>query len=103
MDFAISAAGYNSFHELLHHGLPCIFLPNDDQRVDDQRARAGFADREGAGICVPRGGEREIGRYMELLQDRKNRRLIVQRARAVCPFNGARAAAAAVETVMARG
>ena len=55
-DFAISAAGYNSFHELLHHGLPCIFLPNDDQRVDDQRARAAFADREGAGICVPRGG-----------------------------------------------
>ena len=95
-DFAISAAGYNSFHELLHHGLPCIFLPNDDQRVDDQRARAAFADREGAGICVPRGSERQVGRYMELLQDRSARRLIGRRAREVCPANGAAIAAATI-------
>ena len=99
-DFAISAAGYNSFHELLHHGLPCIFLPNDDQRVDDQRARAAFADREGAGICVPRGSERQIGRYMELLQDRSARRLIGRRAREICPANGGGIAAATIQTVL---
>lgn len=102
-DLAISAAGYNSFHELLHHGVPCIFLPNDDQRVDDQRARAAFADREGAGICVPRGAEREVGRYMELLRDPSVRRLMRRRARAACPGNGAGAAAAAIAAVLARG
>ena len=52
-DFAVSAAGYNSFHELLHHGLPCIFVPNDEQKVDDQRARAEWAESRGAAICLP--------------------------------------------------
>jgi UDP:flavonoid glycosyltransferase YjiC (YdhE family) len=102
-DFTVTAAGYNSFHELLHNGLPCVFLPNDDQRVDDQRARARFAEAQGAGVCVPPGGEPEVGRYMELMLDRSHRRLMARRARELCPTNGARAAAAAIEAVLARG
>jgi UDP:flavonoid glycosyltransferase YjiC (YdhE family) len=102
-DFAVSAAGYNSFHELLHHGLPCIFLPNDNQKVDDQRARAAFAEREGAAVCVPRGAESALSGYMAAMLDPALRRLVSRRARALCPVNGAQVAAGVIETVIARG
>ena len=88
-DFAISAAGYNSFHELLHHGLPTIFVPNDQQKVDDQRARAEWAESRGAAICLPRGAEGALPGYMSALLDPALRRQLARRARAACPINGA--------------
>jgi hypothetical protein len=46
-DLAVSAAGYNSFHELLRFGIPTLFIPNQDTALDDQQGRAQFAaDRE---------------------------------------------------------
>ena len=46
-DLAVSAAGYNSFHELLRFGIPTLFIPNQDTALDDQQGRARFAaDRE---------------------------------------------------------
>ena len=101
-DFVVSAAGYNSFHEILHHGLPGIFLPNDNQKVDDQRARASYAEAEGAGVCVPRGAESALPSYMAAMLDPAMRRLVGRRARSLCPKNGAREAAGLVETVIAR-
>ena len=51
-DFAISAVGYNSFHELLFAGIPTIFVPNEAMQQDNQLARALYADRQGLAICV---------------------------------------------------
>ena len=102
-DFAISAAGYNSFHELLHHGLPTIFVPNDQQKVDDQRARAEWAESRGAAICLPRGAEGALPGYMSALLDPALRRQLARRARAACPINGAASAAAAIVAVAGRG
>jgi UDP:flavonoid glycosyltransferase YjiC (YdhE family) len=101
-DLVVSAAGYNSFHELLHHGLPCLFLPNDHQKVDDQRARAAWAESRGAAVCVPSGAEASLQHYLAAFLDRPVRRLLARRARALCPINGA-AAARAVETMIERG
>jgi UDP:flavonoid glycosyltransferase YjiC (YdhE family) len=42
-DLAVSASGYNSFHELLRFGIPTLFIPNQDTALDDQLARAEFA------------------------------------------------------------
>jgi UDP:flavonoid glycosyltransferase YjiC (YdhE family) len=39
-DVAVSAAGYNSVHELIPTGLPTLLLPNRDTKTDDQVARA---------------------------------------------------------------
>lgn len=47
-DGAISAAGYNSFHELLLlFDKPVLFVPTTNARVDDQTARARFASEQG--------------------------------------------------------
>lgn len=102
-DLVVSAAGYNSFHELLHHGMPCIFLPNDNQKVDDQRARALFAEQHHAALCVPAEAPAALGACLELLLDKAVRRAIARRARELCPANGAAAAARAIEQVIARG
>jgi UDP:flavonoid glycosyltransferase YjiC (YdhE family)/glycosyltransferase involved in cell wall biosynthesis len=46
-DLAVSAAGYNSFHELLRFGVPTLFVPNRATALDDQEGRARFAARQG--------------------------------------------------------
>lgn len=39
-DLVISACGYNSFHEVLYHRLPAIFMPQMAPFMDDQERRA---------------------------------------------------------------
>lgn len=46
-DLAISATGYNSFHELLRFGVPSLFVPNLHTSLDDQAARAVYAADRG--------------------------------------------------------
>ena len=46
-DLAITAAGYNSFHESLYNRVAAIFIPQTGAFMDDQRARARAArDRD---------------------------------------------------------
>jgi len=47
-DFSVAAAGYNTFHEVIAHGLPTIFVANRHPSMDDQGARAEFAQERGA-------------------------------------------------------
>jgi hypothetical protein len=44
-DGAISAAGYNSFHELVSSGIPTVFVPNEAPEMDLQEMRADYAER----------------------------------------------------------
>lgn len=50
-DAALSATGYNTAMELLHHGVPTAFVPFPRQ-VDDQEARAQRIEAAGAGLCL---------------------------------------------------
>ncbi|NED97160.1 glycosyl transferase [Phytoactinopolyspora alkaliphila] len=52
-DLAISACGYNSFHELLRFRVPTLFVPNRATALDDQEARARFAAEQGLGHQLP--------------------------------------------------
>lgn len=52
IDMAISAAGYNTFHELLYFGVPSIFIPNMQTTKDDQLARIKKAEVRNACICL---------------------------------------------------
>jgi len=49
-DFSISAAGYNTFHEVIALGLPTIFVANRHPSMDDQGARATYAQDHGVGF-----------------------------------------------------
>lgn len=52
VDFAFASAGYNTFHELLHFGIPTAFIPKL-RGYDDQVLRAKRAAEKGACfVCV---------------------------------------------------
>ena len=51
---AISASGYNSFHELLRFGIPTLFIPNQNTALDDQHGRAQFAADRGLAHMIER-------------------------------------------------
>lgn len=48
-DLAVSAAGYNAFHEWTAGGLPTLWVPNEATMTDDQVARTRWAADEGVG------------------------------------------------------
>lgn len=51
-DLIVSAVGYNSFHEILYHQLPAIFVPQMAAYMDDQEKRARAASDRGAAITI---------------------------------------------------
>ena len=51
-DFAVGAAGYNSFHENLLAGLPTLFVPNENPEQDEQWRRARYAELRGLALAA---------------------------------------------------
>jgi UDP:flavonoid glycosyltransferase YjiC (YdhE family) len=51
-DLAVTAAGYNTFHELMHFGVPAVLAPNQETVTDDQVQRARVAQQAEAGAVV---------------------------------------------------
>jgi UDP-N-acetylglucosamine:LPS N-acetylglucosamine transferase len=51
-DLAISAVGYNTFHELLYNRIPAIFIPQVASYLDDQERRARAASDRGLAETV---------------------------------------------------
>lgn len=51
-DAAIIAGGYNSVHEVVAAGVPCVVVPNPISVTDDQKRRARAVEGYGAGIVA---------------------------------------------------
>lgn len=51
-DLTISAAGYNSFHEILYHQIPSILIPQMAPFMDDQERRARAASDRGCATTI---------------------------------------------------
>jgi UDP:flavonoid glycosyltransferase YjiC (YdhE family)/glycosyltransferase involved in cell wall biosynthesis len=98
-DFSVSAAGYNSFHEVLSYGLPTIFIGNTRKYMDDQGARADYAAKHGA-AAVSGSAPREIAAALARFMDAEQRCAMAQAARRLSRPNGARAAADAIRRLM---
>jgi UDP:flavonoid glycosyltransferase YjiC (YdhE family) len=98
-DFSVSAAGYNTFHEVIAQGLPTIFVANRHPSMDDQGARAEFAQDHGAGFDLK---EEEMHLFPTLC-----RAMLTPQANAVLregcaafdPANGAADAAAIIRAL----
>ncbi|MCB2053633.1 MAG: hypothetical protein KDE35_05245 [Geminicoccaceae bacterium] len=95
-DFAVSAAGYNSFHELLTARLPTIFVPNEHPLMDEQETRALFAERLGAGFFVRAGDPGRLHWALTKLLDRGERDLARRRAGSLSEPSGAARAASMI-------
>lgn len=79
-DGIISAAGYNSFHETLAlSGAPVLFAPNQNARLDDQFARAAYAQDQGWAHLLDqhedRSLERQVNDFLDLVRTKKTVRI----------------------------
>jgi hypothetical protein len=98
-DAAVSAAGYNAFHELIRFGVPSVFVPMQ-RETDDQAARARYADRSGVGMAADGPGDPGLERRLEVLLDQDRRRAMRDRLDELRPANGAADAARWLEEVV---
>ncbi|MFN2613836.1 MAG: glycosyltransferase [Actinomycetota bacterium] len=102
-DAAIGAAGYNTFVELMLHGVPAVLVPNEDTRSDDQGARARAAAEAGAAFVARDGDVAAMVEHARaMLGDDDLRARMSASARALVPRNGAPEAAAVLEAYCAR-
>ncbi len=91
-DYAVVAAGYNSFHEALRFGVPALLVPNTSTSLDDQVRRARYAARRGWALTA---NTLTGGRAPQLVAELIDRGPeLAARARADDPGNGAAEAAA---------
>lgn len=84
-ELAVSAAGYSTFHELCAAAVPTLYIPNRQTILDDQVARARWANDNGLAVML---GEDDA---LEEALDRliAEREPMVQRLGASSPSNGA--------------
>ncbi|HRI51502.1 MAG TPA: glycosyltransferase [Pseudomonadota bacterium] len=106
-DLAVCAAGYNSFYELMHAGVPTLFLPQE-KVVDEQDRRAARACQAGAAFLLP-GSASDNGLASALrpilaeLRDPVARERARTAARSLAPTNHARDAAAELLRLLVPG
>jgi len=85
-DLAISAAGYNTYHELMHIGIPTVFMPLE-LVADDQLARAERATQAGAAFTLTTRDASELRGYVVKLCDQDVQRTMSEQARKFVPHN----------------
>ena len=100
-DFTISAAGYNSFNEIVSFGLPAIFMANDHATMDDQGGRAAYAQANDAGFCLPEYRADAIGPLVEAILDPETRSIMRANCARISQGNGASDAADAIAELVA--
>jgi hypothetical protein len=99
-DFAVAAAGYNAYHELIRFGVPALYVPMPRQ-TDDQPARARFAHDAGVGRGVNGPDAVELEAMLDELLDPAAREAAAARLVELRPENGAAPAARWLEELIA--
>jgi UDP:flavonoid glycosyltransferase YjiC (YdhE family) len=81
-DYAVSAAGYNAFHELQRSALPTLFMPNENPMMDDQLSRALYARQHRLGDCLRRQDIYRLGevlsRFFDPIEQGERRRRLAR-------------------------
>ncbi|MEY8144640.1 glycosyltransferase [Falsihalocynthiibacter sp. CO-5D18] len=101
-DFSISAAGYNSFHEVMAFGLPSVFIANRHPSMDNQAARAEFAQQHSAGFDLSQEELFHLPTICEILMTDQATALFRDEAKKLYLSNGAKTAAAAITELAER-
>ena len=95
-DGVISAAGYNTYHELIRFGVPALYLPMHRQ-TDDQPARARYAEAAGLGLGLTGPDDPELEAQIERLLHPEERNRIQAGIVQLDPANGSADAAGWLE------
>ena len=101
-DFCISAAGYNSFHELISFAVPTIFVANRHPSMDDQYGRAQFAQDRAAAFELSETDLADLPDLVKLLSQASARSFLTRNCELLGRPNGAGAAADAVAALASR-
>jgi len=101
-DFTISAAGYNSFNEIISFGVPSVIAPNLNRAMDDQSARAAYADQHGAAIHLDHEMLSDLDQVLAAMLDEDRRQVMREKCRQIAKPNGAVRAAQLVADTAAR-
>ena len=101
-DFAVSAAGYNAYHELIRFAVPSVFVPMT-RELDDQAARARHAERAGVALACEGPGSERLEGLIDQMLDPETRERMSARARGLGLGNGAEEAARLVSRLAAEG
>jgi UDP:flavonoid glycosyltransferase YjiC (YdhE family) len=96
-DFSVAAAGYNTYHEVLAFGLPSIFVANRHPSMDDQGARAEFAQERMAGFDLTDDEMHLLPTLCRALLTPATNAVLRQNCAALRTDNGAEAAAEIVK------
>jgi hypothetical protein len=92
-DAAVTEAGYNSFHEVLHAGLPSLVVPTGAAVTDDQAARARWAAEQGLALTAPEDDPAQVAdAAAELLLPETRRKLADRCGRLARPQGASEAA-----------
>ncbi len=98
-DAAVSAAGYNSFHENVIGAVPTLFVPNEGDEMDMQKTRARWALEKGCGLMMCRDDAGQLNGILERLLDNAERESIARRCQAIDWTNGAIAVARHIDAL----
>jgi hypothetical protein len=99
-DFSISAAGYNTFHDVISYALPTLFIANRHPSMDDQAGRAKFAQDRSAAFEMSEDDLGDLPQLLQLFLNEKAREFLRQRCVQIARPNGAKAAARELEGLL---
>ncbi|PYZ95878.1 hypothetical protein CR205_15970 [Alteribacter lacisalsi] len=88
-DLAITATGYNTFHELMYFGVPSIFVPNENTKTDDQVARANIAGDAGAAVVLRDPNRDDFVEAINHVLDEENNKRMKEASQSLITSNGA--------------
>ncbi|ESY08613.1 hypothetical protein X753_00345 [Mesorhizobium sp. LNJC399B00] len=97
-DAAVSAAGYNAFHEQVLGAIPTLFVPNEAEEMDRQLARARWAELTGRGLVLRRNFDLAHSKALvDRLLDPAEQANIIDRCTAIEWTNGSEDIASYIE------
>ncbi|MCC6737250.1 MAG: hypothetical protein IT534_14145 [Bauldia sp.] len=102
-DFTIAAAGYNTFHEIIAYGMPAILVANGHEAMDDQLARARYAEANELALALDERDLTELPQMLKVMLSEPARAFLRDNCLRRAAPKGAAAAARLIRERLGRG
>ena len=99
-DFAIGAAGYNSFHEFINFGIPTLIIPNVHAKLDSAINRVSYVESRGALLVALEDDIEDIKTKASSLLNTETRKSLKENMDKIKRPNGAAKAMSRIEKLI---